>query len=237
VALAVLGPWAAVGLVRDALRGTPRDAQAMRAETYAIACLANLAFIIVFFGPVISYYSWIPVVGMTPLLARASGGSARGEGSPWTRYGWLALAAFLVLSTKASVAQFVSFLRQPRARVGDTSMPVDEADDLKQSLTLAHAIGRGTVTVVARAANFGLVDPTLRQGRYWMMQVGMHATPSIAELLSLAQSSDALFVSQFDYPGLLKIPEFRPLLTKSERLHEGKYFLVLRPTSAPPPSQ
>jgi len=232
--LLVLTPMAVVRLVRGTLQGTPRDAKAKCDETYAIACIANLAFVTAFFGPSMNvcYYSWLPLVGVTPLLARARYGSARS--SP--RYSWLALSAFLLLSTKAAVAQGVSVLRQPRVWVGKVSMPADERAELKESLSLAHATGRGVVAVVARAANFGLVDPTLRQGRYWMMQVGMRATPSIAELLNLAHSSDAIFVSQFDYPGLLRIPDFQPLLTRSERIHEGKYFLVLRPpTAAPPP--
>jgi hypothetical protein len=113
-------------------------------------------------------------------------------------------------------------------------MPVEEARELKDSLAIAHGTGRGIVTVVARVANFALVDPTLQEGRYWMMQAGMRITPSVSELLGLARSSDAIFISDFDYPRLLQVPEFQPLLTQSERLYQGKYFFVLRPPSTPP---
>lgn len=229
--LIVLGARAVVVLGRGVLRGAARDASAARDETYAIACIANLAFVTAFFGPSMNvcYYSWLPVVGVAPLLANAR----YGAGPNGTRHGWLALSAFLLLSTKATIAQGAGVLREPRVKVGKTTMPADESADLKKSLSIAHATGKGVATVVARAANFALVDPSLRQGRYWMMQVGMRYTPSITELLNLAHSSDAIFVSQFDYPGLLRIPDFEPLLTKSERIHEGKYFLVLRPPAAP----
>ena len=234
--LLVRASGAAVRFVRSLLGRGARDEQATQDETSLVTCVAHLAFV-AFFFPIaawVTYYTWILLVGLTPMLARARLGSASGDGS--FRYGWLALAAFLLLSTKAPVAAFVEAFRRPRAWVGDTWMPVDEAHELKESLAVAHGTGAGIVTVVAHVANFGLVDRTLRQGRYWMMQAGMRTTPSVAELLRLAQSSDALFVTQSDYAPLLRIPQFLPLLTKTERLHEGKYFIVLRAPNAPPPS-
>jgi len=243
------GPWlaasvvllarasgAAVRFVRGLLGRVARDEQTIQDEIRLITGVAHLAFVVVFFSisSWVAYYTWLLVVGLTPLLGRARLDSARSDGT--SHYGWLALSAFLLLSTKAPVARFVEVLRQPRAWVGDTWMPVDEARELKESLAVAHGTGAGIVTVVAHVANFGLVDRTLRQGRYWMMQAGMRTTPSVAELLRLAQSSDALFVTQSDYAPLLRIPQFLPLLTKTERLHEGKYFIVLRAPNAPPPS-
>jgi hypothetical protein len=235
VVLLALAPGAALRFVRGLLRRSPRDAQTIRDETYLITCVAHLAFVVLFFGisAWVSYYTWLLLVGVTPLLAKARWGSP-GRGDP-SHYGWLALAAFLLMSTKAPIARCVDTFRRPRAWVGKaTWMPVDEARELKESLAIAHATGKGIVTVVAHVANFGLVDPTLRQGRYWMMQEGMRTTPSVAELVSLAQSSDALFVTQNDYAKLLRVPQFQPFLT-SERLHEGKYFIVLRAPNAPPP--
>jgi hypothetical protein len=35
---------------------------------------------------------------------------------------------------------------------------------------------------------------------------------------------------------MLKIPEFQRLLTKTERLHDSKYFIVLRAPNAPLPA-
>lgn len=243
------GPWlvgsivllaraarAALRFVRGVLGGAARDEQTIHDETCLITGVAHLAFIVFFFPMAawVSYYTWLLLVGLTPLLARARLGSASGEGT--SRYGWLALAAFLLMSTKAPVARFVDAFRGPREWVGDAWMPVDEARELKQSLAIAHGTGAGIVTVVAHVANWGLVDPTLRQGRYWMMQPGMTTTPSVTELLNLAQSSDALFLSPTDYTQLVRMPQFRPLLTKCERLHEGKYFLVLRAPNVRRPS-
>jgi len=227
VVLLARAPGAAVRFLRGLLGRVARDEQAIKDETSVITCVAHLAFVGVFFSlsSWVTYYTWVLLVGLTPLLARAHLGCSRVEGT--TRYGWLALAVFLLLATKAPVAHFVDVLRHPRAWIGDTWMPVDEARELKESLAIAHGTGAGIVTVVAHVANFGLVDPTLRQGRYWMMQAGMRTTPSVAELLRLARSSDALLVSQIDYAPLLKIPQFQPLLTKTERLHEGKHFIVL----------
>lgn len=241
------GPWlaaslvllarasaAAVRFVRGLLVRVARDQQAMQDETCLIAGVAHLAFVVGFFGisAWVTYYTWLLLVGLTPVLARASWGSRRASGA--SRFAWVALAVFLLLSTKSPVARFFDAFRRPLARVGETWMPVDEARELKESLAVAHGTGAGIVTAVAHVANFGLVDPTLRQGRYWMMQAGMLTTPSVAELLRLARTSDALFVSQIDYAPLLKIPELRPLLTETERLYEGKHFIVLRAPSAPP---
>jgi len=241
------GPWiaasivllarafgAAVRFVRGLLVRVARDEQGIQDETTLIACVAHFAFVVGFFGisAWITYYVWLLLVGLTPMLAKARLGSPKGGGN--SRYGWLALAAFLLLSTKAPISRFVEVFRRPLVWVGETWMPVDEARELKESLAIAHGTGAGVVTAVAHVANFGLVDPTLRQGRYWMMQVGMRTTPSVAELLHLAQSSDALFVSQIDYGPLVRIPEFRSLVTNSERLYVGKYFMVLRAPSAPP---
>jgi hypothetical protein len=232
--LFALGSGAAVRIFRGTFRENPRTAATKADELYAIASVANLAFIAVFFGPSsgVYYYSWLPLVGVTPLLAKAHWGAGRGEARPWTRYGWLAVAAFLLLSTKSTIAQCVSSLRQPHVWVGSTSMSAERANELKRSLALAHSIGGGVVTVVARVANFGIVDPKLRQGRYWMMQAGMRATPSVAELVSMARSSDALFMTKSDYPGMVRIPEFQSFLINAEHLYDGKYFLVLRPASA-----
>jgi hypothetical protein len=214
-----------------------RDEQAIEDEICLITCVAHLAFVVLFFGisAWVTYYTWLLLVGLTPMFARARLGPLSGDGT--SRYAWLGLAVFLLLSTKAPVARFVDVFRRPRAWVGDTWMPVDEARELKESLAIAHGTGAGIVTAVTHVANFGMIDPTLRQGRYWMMQVGMRTTPSVAELLRLAQSSDAFFLSQADYAPMLKIPEFQPLLTKTERLHEGKHFIVLRAPNAPSPSQ
>lgn len=243
------GPWlaasvvllarasgAAVRFVRGILARVARDEQAIQDETCVVTCVAHLAFVAFFFPMAawVTYYTWLLVVGLTPLLARARFGSPSGDGP--SRYGWLALAAFLLMSTKAPVAAFVEAFRRPRAWVGDAWMPVDEARELKESLAIAHGTGAGIVTAVTHVANWGLVDPTLRQGRYWMLQPGMSTRPSDAELLRLAQSSDALLLSQFDYTLLLRMPQYRPLLTKSERLHEGKHFMVLRAPNAPPPA-
>jgi len=237
VVLLALAPSAAVRLVRGVSRGIPRDGKAVADEILVVACVANLAFVTVFFGPssLVSYYTWLLLVGVTPLLAGARWGSSRGgRGS---RYGWLALAGFLILSSKSRIAHCINTVREPRVWVGGTSLSTDQAEDLQKALALAHATGRGVVTVVARVANFGRVDPTLRQGRYWMMEVGMRTTPSVAELVSLARSSDALFGSQYDCRTLMKIPELQPILTASERIYEGKYFFVMRPSGAPLPSQ
>jgi len=243
------GPWlaasvvllarasgAAVRFVRGLLARVTRDEQAIQDETCVVTCVAHLAFVSFFFPMAawVSYYTWVLVVGLTALLARARLGSAGGDGT--FRGGWLVLAAFLVMSTKAPIAAFVEAFRRPRAWVGGAWMPVDEARELKESLAIAHGTGAGSVAVVTHVANWGLVDPTLRQGRYWLMQPGMPTTPSVAELLGLAQSSDAFLLSQFDYTLLLRMPQFQPLLTKSERLHEGKYFMVLRAPNAPLPS-
>lgn len=244
------GPWlvasgvlfvrackAAVRFIRGVLVYAPRDEQAIQDETCLIACVAHLAFVVGFFGisAWVTYYTWLLIVGLTPLLAKARLGSYGGDDT--RRFGWLALAAFLLLSTKAPVARFIEAFRRPRVWVGDTWMPLDQAREMKEALAIAHGTGAGVVTVVAHVANFGLVDPTLRQGRYWMMQAGMRYTPSVTELLGLAHSSDALFVSQSDYAPLLAIPQFQPLLAKTERLHVGKYFLVLRAPNAALPYQ
>jgi hypothetical protein len=182
-----------VRFVRGLLGRALRDEQAIQDETCLIACVAHLAFVVAFFGisAWVTYYTWLLLVGLAPLLARARLSCPRGDGT--SRYGWLALAALLLMSTKAPVARFIDVFRRPRAWVGATWMPVDEARELKESLAIAHGTGAGVVTALAHVANFGMVDPTLRQGRYWMMQVGMRTTPSVAELLRLAQSSAALF--------------------------------------------
>jgi hypothetical protein len=237
VVLLARGSGAAVRFVRGLVSRVARDEQTIQDETCVITAVAHVAFVAFFFGisAWVTYYTWLLVVGLTPALGRARLGSPGGDGT--SRYGWLALAAFLLLSTKAAVARFVDVVRSPRTWVADTWMPVEEARELKESLAIAHGTGAGVVTAVAHVANFGMVDPTLRQGRYWMMQPGMRITPSVAELVSLAHSSDTLFVTQSDYAQLLMIPEFSPLFAKNERLYEGKHFIVLRAPDSPPPSQ
>jgi hypothetical protein len=226
VVLLVRASGAAVRFVHGLLGRVVRDERAIEDEICLITCVAHLAFVVAFFGisAWVAYYTWLLLVGLTPMFARARLGSHSGE--PAARFGWL-----------APVARFVEVFRRPRAWVGDTWMPVDEARELKEALAIAHRTGAGVVTAVTHVANFGMIDPTLRQGRYWMMQVGMRSTPSVAELLRLAQTSDALFLSQADYAPMLKIPEFQPLLTKTKRLHEGKDFIVLRAPNVSPPSQ
>ncbi len=232
--LLVLGVRGGLRLLRAAYDGTPRDAALVAEETHALMAVANLAFVVVFFSPSagVNYYAWVPLVGTIPLLARARWHEPRQGGAFPGRYGWLVLAVLLSFSTKATIAQFVGFARQQRVAVGAVTLPAEQADELKQVLARGHATGSGAVAVVARAANFGLVDPKLLQGRYWMMLVGMRTTPSVPKLVDLARSADAILVTQTDYLPLTDIPEFHRLLLESQRLHVGKYFLLLRPGQA-----
>jgi hypothetical protein len=203
-------------------------------EIFAITGFAHLAFVCAFFPPsagCVYYYTWILLVGVTPMLARARLGlldASVGRTSLLATGGWLALALGLALSTWANIATFVHPMREARVRIGEVSMPADEAEEWRATLAMGHSVGAGSIAVVARTSNFALADPTLRQGRYWMMVKAMRSTPSVDELLEIVRSSDTIFVTQHDYPAIVGIPEFHSFLSSSERLHDGKYFMLLR---------
>jgi hypothetical protein len=225
VFVSILALRGALRLVRRAFGGESRDRESLADEISAIAGFANLAFILGFFAP--NYYTWVPLAGVIPWMVRARFGS-RGA---WTLapLAWAATALCLLCSATGPLRAFAQFLREPRVHIGDVSMPADEADEWKEAMALAHSVGSGTVTVAARAANFGVIDPTLKQGHYWMMLRGMRKTPSVDELLGLAHSSDTVFVTRHDYETMAGIPDFHLLMTESTRIHDGKYFVLLRP--------
>ena len=50
-------------------------------------------------------------------------------------------------------------------------MTPDAATELGETLALGHATGEGVIAAVARAPNYGLIDPTIRQARYWRLLV------------------------------------------------------------------
>jgi hypothetical protein len=247
VASLVLCVFAARGAVRI-LRATfarTENATQTADEANVIAGFANLAFILAFFAPsagCVYYYCWVPLAGLIPALASAHFGPRADR--PWAPLGWAAVGLGLVLSSTAPLRAFAQFLREPRVRLGGLSVPLDEADEWKSTMALAHSVGDGAVTAVARVANFDVVEPSVREARYWMMLKGMRNTPALDELMELVRTSDTLLVTKHDYDQILPVPEFHALLTTSERLHDGKYFLLLRnprdtgttePRSAPAP--
>jgi hypothetical protein len=241
--LAVLAVRGAVRSLRAAFKGAPRD---ISEETLAMCGFANLAFVLGFYGPAISayYYTWLVLVGMTPILARAKLGLDEDgvmRARPWAAaFGWVSLSVALLLSQTTAAKHFVHFARERTVNVGSTYMNPDQADELKATLALGHSVGGGVIAAIARTANFGLVDPTIREGHYWMLLVGAPMTKAVTETAHLAQTSDTIFVTKFDYAGglLTRIPAFKAVLDGSERLHDGKYFLLLRGNkgASPPPT-
>ncbi len=66
-----------------------------------------------------------------------------------------------------------------------------------------------------------------------MLVRGMPTTKALNETVRLAESSDTIFVTKYDYNDLAQVPELKPLLENGERLHDGKHFLLLRPRARP----
>ncbi len=236
IALVFLAIRAAARLLRATIDGSTRGPVLVSEEARAISGFANLAFIVGFFGPALYgayYYAWLLLVGVAPSIAQARLRVEAREGATvaaWAAgFGWLSLGAILLLSQKVAVGQFMAFVRDRRVLVGPVTMEPDDADELKATLALGHSIGRGSIAAIARVANFGLVDPTIREGHYWMLPMGAPKTKAVDETIDLAESADAIFVTKFDYPELTPIPELKEILETSERLHEGKRFLLLRP--------
>ena len=113
-------------------------------------------------------------------------------------------------------------------------MDQEDADELRATLALGHSTGGGVIASVSRVANFGLIDPAIREAHYWMLVMGMPRTKSVDETLRLAASADAILVPKFEYSELVSIPEFKDLLERGERLHDGKRFLLLRQSASAP---
>jgi len=230
--LAIRGVYRLLGA---AIRGEAHDDQSLSDEAHALAGFGNLAFVVGFWGPSLSVYNytWLLLLGLAPIIGRAR--LSFDAHAPLTRrasvYGlsWLSLGLLLLLSQTDAVSRFARFALARRVTVGQVTMDPTQAEELNATLALGHSVGGGVITALARASNFGLVDPTIREGHYWMLVPGMPRTKAHDEILQLAKSSDAVFVTRFDYGELGRTPEFRAFLQMSERLHEGTRFLLLRP--------
>jgi len=243
----IAGPWCLGSLVLLflAIRGVVRLLRAtihreahngtlMSEELYALAGFGNLAFVVGFYGPslYVLNYAWLLLIGFAPIIgpARLGVGDQADDSllQAVRRLGWLPLGVFLLLSQVNTLKAVLASARTPRVTVGQVTMPLSQADELAATLALGHSVGGGVVTAIGHTANFGLVDPTIRQGHYWMLVHGMPKTKALEETLELAKSSDVVLVTKPDYPTLRLISEFKPLLENSERLHDGKHFLLLR---------
>ncbi len=99
--------------------------------------------------------------------------------------------AALLLSQWMTGKAVARLARQPRVRLGPLTVAADEAPEWRQAMALAHD---SLAAVVAVAAGFELVDPAVREGRYWMLLAGERSTPSVDETVRVAESSDAILV-------------------------------------------
>jgi hypothetical protein len=238
----VAGPWLVASVVlgfvavRAAvrmLRGPWSSSSELPARSeylYVTMGFAHAMFIAAFFSGYVYFYTWILFVGMTPLLARAHFGSGN-RASIRASSLWVITALILLASSIGPIRAFVRFVREPRVEIAGVTMPLDEADEWAATTSLARSIGHGSVTAIARTANFENVAPWMHESRSWMMLAGMRDTPSVPELVALARAADTLFVTKHDYDEMARIPAFQAMVSRSERLHDGKYFMLLRPTS------
>lgn len=232
-ALVVLAIAGSVRLLRSCITRTERDLRLVSAEAATMSGFANLAYIMGFYGPALNgtfYYAWFLLVGVAPSIAgaRLHFGERLRRRNLAINGSWLSLGLLLLSSQSVAVRQFFGFIAEPRVKVGSVTITPEHGDELAVTLALGHSTGAGVITAVARASNFGLVDPTIRQGHHWQLLKGVPQMKAIEEMLHLARVSDTLLVPAYDYWDLLQIPQLRPLLEHAQRLHAGKRLLLLR---------
>jgi hypothetical protein len=243
----VAGPWCVGSIVlvflairsvfrllRATIRRETHNSSLVAEEAHALAGFGHIAFVVGFYGASLSvyHYAWLLLIGLAPIIGRARLGVSHHERKslpqPLRGLGWLSLGVVLLLSQTNALKGFVAFEHARRVTVGHVTMAAAQAEELNAALALGHSVGSGVITAIGLAANFGLVDPTIREGHYWVLGPGVPWTKALDETMQLAKSSDTIFVTKRDYPHLCLVSEVKPLLEKSERLHDGKHFLLLR---------
>jgi len=234
IALVLLASRSVFRLLRATLRGEPHNSSLVSEEAYALTGFGHVAFVVGFYGasPSVYFYAWVLLIGLAPLISRAHLGvsheTRRSLPQPLRGIGWLSLGVVLLLSQTNTLKGLVAFAQARRVTVGHVTMAPAVAEELNAALALGHSVGGGVITAIGVMANYGLVDPTIRQGHYWVLGPGEPWTKALDETIQLAKSSDAIFVTKRDCQYLNMISEFKPLLEKSERLHDGEHFLLLR---------
>jgi hypothetical protein len=213
-------------IARSALRGEAHGvlarAEERTEELVAICGGGHLAYVLLFFGLAPPNYNYLLLLGLSPLLAKASVDVAH------HRVRSLAFAVsglVLAVAASAPIRDARQRLFGDRVQIGGLEATKDEAVDWTAALTAARALG--SVGHVGYVSNFSMIAPDIREVHYWIMMPGMTTTPSVEEARQLDAHVDAVIFSYLDDRTFARMPEFDDIVARP-RVYEGPYFRVVR---------
>jgi hypothetical protein len=230
IALFAIAVPAAWRLIRGAIdREVTVESKATMTDELVVLCAGgHLGFILVFFAPTphISHYAYMLVIGLSPLLARASITVRHARVAPLV---FAASALTLLIAASAPIRRARQRFVGDFVAIGGLYAPKDVADDWTAARATAAAMG--TVAHVGAVSNFAMIDPAVREVHYWFMMLGMPKNPSVAEMHRLADEADAVIFSKLDLATAGDIPELHDVFARP-RIHDGPYFVVVRGATA-----
>jgi hypothetical protein len=212
----------ALSALRGEAKSEPAGTKERSDELVAICGGGHLAFVLFFFGLAPPNYVYLLLLGLSPLLGKASLDLARrGVTSLAFVASGLVLAVAATSPIRAARQRFIG----DWVRIGGLEATKEQALDWAAALKAARALG--SVGHVGYVSNFSMIEPDVREVRYWIMMPGMETTPCVEEARQLSERVDAVIFSYNDDRTFARMPEFRDIVTRP-RVYEGPYFSVVR---------